>query len=588
MSEMSNPEPLSAEVTIQAPDDGVESPVDSVEMAVDPVETPADTVEPADPVETPADTVEPALDPVETAAEVPAPAGPAPRLAVPSPAVLASRHGAPSARSFGRVDDDGVVYVRTAEGERAVGSYPGATPQDAIGYFVRKFDELVASADLLLQRIRHTDMPAKDAAEAHAKLVEHTSEPNVVGDLAALEAKVAEIGDLIEDRRGVESAAKAAAREAAKGRRAALVDEAEQIAAQDPERTQWKSSGARMRELLDEWKSEQRTGARLDKESESALWHRFSAARNSFDKARRTYFSQLDAAQGDAKRLKEKLVDEAEHLAKSTDWAATAGAFKSLMSRWREAGRASRHDDDALWERFKAAQDAFFAAKDAIVAAEDEEFRSNLAVKEGLLAEAEGCCRSPTWRRPRRHCGGSRTGGKPPARCRVPISTAPRSALRASSRPSARPSKPVAVHQPGGRGAGALMVDQLEASVASLTRLTAARSGATPRPLPRRRRPCARSSSGWTRRVPGWTSSAADGPSGRIARWLPQSASGPLGHRRCGRRRRRRRPRARRRMTWSRCAGSPISKVNRRLATRCARCARSPTGCSPGVGEDSA
>ena len=390
MSEMSNPEPLSAEVTIQAPDDGVESPVDSVEMAVDPVETPADTVEPADPVETPADTVEPALDPVETAAEVPAPARPAPRLAVPSPAVLASRHGAPSARSFGRVDDDGVVYVRTAEGERAVGSYPGATPQDAIGYFVRKFDELVASADLLLQRIRHTDMPAKDAAEAHAKLVEHTSEPNVVGDLAALEAKVAEIGDLIEDRRGVESAAKAAAREAAKGRRAALVDEAEQIAAQDPERTQWKSSGARMRELLDEWKSEQRTGARLDKESESALWHRFSAARNSFDKARRTYFSQLDAAQGDAKRLKEKLVDEAEHLAKSTDWAATAGAFKSLMSRWREAGRASRHDDDALWTRFKAAQDSFFAAKDAIVQREDAEFRSNLAVKEGLLAEAEG------------------------------------------------------------------------------------------------------------------------------------------------------------------------------------------------------
>ena len=59
------------------------------------------------------------------------------------------------------------------------------------------------------------------------------------------------------------------------------------------------------------------------------------------------------------------------------------------MDRWRQAGRASRSDDDALWERFKAAQDAFFAAKDEVAAKEDEEFRGNLAVKEALLTEAQ-------------------------------------------------------------------------------------------------------------------------------------------------------------------------------------------------------
>jgi hypothetical protein len=59
------------------------------------------------------------------------------------------------------------------------------------------------------------------------------------------------------------------------------------------------------------------------------------------------------------------------------------------MDRWRQAGRASRADDDALWERFKAAQDSFFAAKDAVSAQEDEEFRANLAVKEELLAQAQ-------------------------------------------------------------------------------------------------------------------------------------------------------------------------------------------------------
>ena len=59
------------------------------------------------------------------------------------------------------------------------------------------------------------------------------------------------------------------------------------------------------------------------------------------------------------------------------------------MDRWRAAGRASRKDDDALWARFRAAQDAFFTARNAVQSAEEEEFRANLAVKEALLVEAE-------------------------------------------------------------------------------------------------------------------------------------------------------------------------------------------------------
>jgi hypothetical protein len=144
-----------------------------------------------------------------------------------------------------------------------------------------------------------------------------------------------------------------------------------------------------MRQLLEEWKQHQRSGARLDRETETALWQRFSHARNSFDKARRVHFAQLEGSQAEAKAAKEALVAEAEELSTSTDWGPTAGAFKRLMDRWRKAGRASRADDDALWERFKAAQDAFFAAKDQVAAAEDEEFRGNLAVKEQILKDAQ-------------------------------------------------------------------------------------------------------------------------------------------------------------------------------------------------------
>ncbi|GAA1259637.1 DUF349 domain-containing protein [Oryzihumus leptocrescens] len=314
---------------------------------------------------------------------------PASPAGMPSPASLAGTRRPAAPATFGRVAEDGTVFVRTSDGEREVGSYPGATPEEALAYFTRKYDELLASAELLLQRVTQTDLPAKDAVDGLTRLREHVAEANVVGDLSLIEAKVAEIATATEARKQVEGAQRSAAREKSKARREEIVAEAERIAAQPPASVQWKTSGARMRELLEEWKAEQRAGARLDRETETALWQRFSAARNGFDKARRVHFAQLDATQGEAKAAKEALVEEAEALSGSTDWGPTATAYKRLMDRWRQAGRASRADDDALWARFKAAQDAFFHAKDEVAAVENEEFKANLVVKEALLVEAE-------------------------------------------------------------------------------------------------------------------------------------------------------------------------------------------------------
>ena len=314
----------------------------------------------------------------KVAAHAPAPAAPAP---------ITTDHSASAA--FGRVADDGMVFVRTKDGEQEVGSYPGATPEEALTYFARKYDELFASAVLLEQRLGQPEVPSKDVAEGLKTLSAQVKDATVVGDLDALAAKLDEIQSGIASKRTVEQQHRAEARALATAEREKIVAEAEEIAGQPENRIQWKSSGARMRELLDEWKAHQRAATRLDRETESALWQRFSAARNGFDKARRAHFAQLDAQHADAKTRKEYLVGEAERLATSHDWAATAGAFKRLMDDWRRAGRASRTDDDKLWSRFKAAQDAFFAAKDEVVAAEEEQYRGNLVVKEALLVEAE-------------------------------------------------------------------------------------------------------------------------------------------------------------------------------------------------------
>lgn len=326
---------------------------------------------------------------------------PVPRPSIPSPAAMAKRvqprpaavAPAPPAHSdsarFGRVDDEGHVFVTVGDEEKEVGSYPGATPDEALQYFARKYDELAASAELLEARLANPDVSAKEVADGLATLREHVEQANVVGDIPALTAAVERVSTGLEAKRATENEQRQAARAEAAAQREAIVVEAEKIAGQPAGSTQWKQSGERMRALLDDWKTHQRSGAKLDKPTETALWSRFSHARNTFDKARRAWFADLETSRADAKAAKESLVREAEALSSSTDWTPTARAYKQLMDRWRAAGRAARPDDDALWERFRAAQDAFFTRKDEVSAAEDEEFRANLVVKEEILTEAE-------------------------------------------------------------------------------------------------------------------------------------------------------------------------------------------------------
>lgn len=306
----------------------------------------------------------------------------------PAPRVTSKDAWIVTADQWGRVDADGTVYVRTSSGERVVGQYPGASPEEALAYFARKFDDLAAKVSLFEQRIAAGHVSPADTESGVRQLREAMATANAVGDLDALAARVEALAPLAQQRRAEVEQARQVARERALAQRTVLVEEAEAIAAVDVDRIAWKSSGDRLRELFDEWRRLQRE-ARLDKHSEDELWKRFSHARTAFDRKRRQHFGALDEQRDRAKSTKERLVAEAEELATSTDWAATASTFRDLMTQWKAAGRAARKDDDALWARFRAAQDAFFAARTAASETMDAEFRENLAAKESLLAQAE-------------------------------------------------------------------------------------------------------------------------------------------------------------------------------------------------------
>ncbi|MFD3477579.1 DUF349 domain-containing protein [Streptomyces sp. NPDC058695] len=287
-----------------------------------------------------------------------------------------------SSDPWGRVDETGTVYVRSADGsEREVGSWQAGSPDEALAYFKRKYDGLVVEIGLLERRVQTTDLSAKDATTAIEHLREQVTDAHAVGDLEALGKRLDKLVETVDARREERKVQKAKQSDEARHAKEALVTEAEELAQSE----QWRAAGERLRALVDTWKGL----PRLDRKSDDELWHRFSHARSAFSKRRKAHFASLDAQREDARQAKEKLVAEAESLSGSTDWGTTAARYRELMTDWKAAGRAQREHEDDLWNRFRGAQDVFFAARSSVFAERDAEQGENLKLKEELADEAE-------------------------------------------------------------------------------------------------------------------------------------------------------------------------------------------------------
>ena len=289
---------------------------------------------------------------------------------------------------FGRVGEDGTVYVITPTGDRAVGSYPGKSPEEALAYFVKKFEMAASEVALLAARIRSGAMVPSDAHEAVNKLRTQITELNGVGDLANLASSLEKIPALISEHEGAYQARKAAQnaeREARKVEAEAIKEKIVAEAESLVDSVSWKVTTARLKELLDDWKK----APRLDKKIDAALWKRFSSSRNKFDKRRRVHFSNLDSEQKKVASTKEIIVKEAESLANSREWLNTAKRYKELMDQWKASGRGKKSADTALWNRFKAAQDTFFKAKNADMDKRKSSMVENLAKREAMIVEFE-------------------------------------------------------------------------------------------------------------------------------------------------------------------------------------------------------
>ena len=333
-----------------------------------------------------------ANEPAKPTPPVPAPpAKPMPRK-LPTPAAAAPVAAAiptPStdAAEWGRVSEDGTVEVREGDTWRVVGQYPDGTPDEALAYFVRKYDDIAFKVVALEQRHQAGGASAADLVKQANHLIEEATDAAAVGDLAGLRDRLTALTSSLSEATAQEAQQAKELVEQAIAERTALVERAEAIAARDLSKVQWKQVTAELTELFETWQAQQQSGPRLSKGISQQLWKRFRDARSTVDRARRAFYSELDDAHKTARDAKTRLVERAEALApRGVDG---IPSYRSLLDEWKNAGRAGRKADDALWARFKAAGDALYAARAEQAAAEEADSAPKIEARQALLEEAK-------------------------------------------------------------------------------------------------------------------------------------------------------------------------------------------------------
>lgn len=287
-----------------------------------------------------------------------------------------------SSSDWGRIAEDGTVFVRTAEGERPIGSWQAGDADAGLAFYRLRYDDLVTEVQLLERRLASGASEPGATRKLALALKGQLSTAAVIGDLAALDARLDALLATVEARAGEAAAEREKARAEAIAAKEALLVEAERIA---ESATSWKASGERLRAMVDDW----RAIKGIDRTTDDALWKRFAAARDAFGRRRGQHFASLDVERSTVKQAKERLIARAEELSASSEWRDTTAAMRDLMTEWKVVGRAGRDVEDALWTRFRAAQDAFFARRSETFAERDAEQGDNQRRKEEIIAKAE-------------------------------------------------------------------------------------------------------------------------------------------------------------------------------------------------------
>lgn len=138
------------------------------------------------------------------------------------------------------------------------------------------------------------------------------------------------------------------------------------------------------------------------KDLREEIWKRFKEASTLINKRHQEHFEGLKAREGENLVKKTALCEkveaiEVDKLKSFNDWDAKTNEVLEIQKEWKTIGFTPKKMNTKIFERFRAACDAFFTAKTAFFKSTRETFSANLAKKNALCEQAEALKDSTDW-----------------------------------------------------------------------------------------------------------------------------------------------------------------------------------------------
>ena len=232
----------------------------------------------------------------------------------------------------------------------------------------KKMEALAEEADL--------EVAARRMRELQGRWKQVALAPRTQGEALWRRFKTAQ--DAVFARTSAHLSAQNEERAANLARKQALCEQAEALSGS----SDWVKTATAIQALQGEWK----TIGPVSRGSEKAIWERFRAACDQFFTRRHDDLKKRKDEWSENLARKEALCAQAEALATSTDWEGAAAQCKKLQAEWKQIGPVRRSKSEAVWQRFRAACDAFF---DRYKHRDQVELQSKAAARADVIRDLE-------------------------------------------------------------------------------------------------------------------------------------------------------------------------------------------------------
>ncbi len=155
-----------------------------------------------------------------------------------------------------------------------------------------------------------------------------------------------------------------------------------------------------LQKLHEQWKEY----GPVAKEMREDIWNRFKAATAVINKKYQAHFEGLKGQQEENLEKKKALCERLEEIAatdvkSSAEWNALSKEIEELQAQWRKIGFATKKENQKIYDRFRAACDAFFGRKREYYSAVKDNMSANLEKKQALIEQAEALKDSTEWKK---------------------------------------------------------------------------------------------------------------------------------------------------------------------------------------------